>query len=71
MRRKEPETISFPNSKAIKATRTDVLVEVDGKQRWVPQRWIHDDSEIWRAGDEGVLVVEEWWVEENGWLDEE
>lgn len=62
--RKEPETISFPNVRALDSNSKGVLVAIDGEERWVPQSVIHDDSEVWRKGDEGVLVLCEWWVAE-------
>lgn len=69
--RKEPETISFPNVRALDVDpRRGVLAAIDGEERWIPQNVIHDDSEVWRKGDEGVLVLQEWWVAET-WLGDE
>lgn len=33
---------------------------------WVPQSQIHDDSEVWKPGQTGRLVVNEWWAEKKG-----
>jgi len=33
---------------------------------WVPKSVLHDDSEVWKKGDEGDLVVKHWWAEKNG-----
>lgn len=35
---------------------------------WIPQSQITDDSEVWKEGDEGKLVVTEWFAEKKGWL---
>jgi Ser-tRNA(Ala) deacylase AlaX len=43
-----------------------ILVSVAGKALWIPKSVLHDDSEVWKAGDEGVLVVNEWWAEREG-----
>ena len=40
--------------------------EDDGdKQFWVPKSVVHDDSEAWKKGDTGKLVVKAWWWEKN------
>ncbi|MFA4971166.1 MAG: hypothetical protein WC683_01040 [bacterium] len=35
---------------------------------WVPQSQVHEDSEVYQEGDEGTLVVSEWWAEQQGWM---
>jgi hypothetical protein len=35
----------------------------DGKERWVPQSCVHEDSEVWNDGDTGKLVVKAWFAE--------
>ena len=42
---------------------TELAVKVrfdDGRIEWIPQSHIHDDSEVWKAGQKGTLVVSEW-----------
>ena len=34
---------------------------------WVPQSQIHDDSDVWKEGDSGALVVTRWIAEQKGW----
>lgn len=38
----------------------------DGRKVWVPQSQIHEDSEVWRKGDFGILVISEWFAIEKG-----
>jgi hypothetical protein len=52
-------TVEF-TAKAIKSTDAAVLCEIDGEEMWIPQSQIHDDSEVWKEGDEGKLVVSQW-----------
>lgn len=33
---------------------------------WVPKSVVHDDSEVWKDGDKGDLVVKQWWAEKEG-----
>jgi hypothetical protein len=44
-----------------------VLVDFGKKEVWVPQAAVHDDSEIWRKGDSGKLVVKSWFARARGW----
>ncbi len=39
----------------------------DDDEAWVPSSQIHDDSEVYREGDEGRLVVTRWIAEKKGW----
>ena len=32
---------------------------------WIPKSQISDDSEVYSLGDQGNLVVSEWWAELN------
>lgn len=33
---------------------------------WFPKSQIDDDSEVWRKGDEGMLVVSAWIAQQKG-----
>lgn len=33
---------------------------------WIPKSVITDDSEVWKDGDAGTLVVEDWFAEKEG-----
>ena len=35
---------------------------------WIPQSQIHDDSEVWRAGDTGRLVLTRWIARQKGFV---
>jgi len=39
-----------------------------GEERWIPKSMIHDDSEVYDAGDNssGELVIKGWWAEQEG-----
>lgn len=36
------------------------LRDFKDKEVWVPKSQIHADSEVWKSGDSGVLVVSRW-----------
>lgn len=37
-------------------------------EAWVPYNCVHEDSEVYRKGDHGTLLVKDWWAEKKGWL---
>ncbi len=43
-----------------------LCVPESGEQFWVPKSCVHDDSEAFKKGDSGKLVVKTWWAEKNG-----
>ena len=38
------------------------------KPEWIPQSQVHEDSEVWKVGDVGDLVVTGWWARKQGWV---
>jgi hypothetical protein len=55
-----PQELYRCQAKAKRASAAALLVDIDGKDYWIPQSQIHEDSEVWKAGDEGELVIPEW-----------
>jgi hypothetical protein len=57
---------------AIKETDSAILVEADlfDEEQWIPKSQIHDDSEVFDAGDnsDGTLVVKEWFARKKEWI---
>lgn len=45
-----------------------ILVVIDGmgKNLWIPKSQIHDDSEVYRDGQQGEVVVTQWWAGKQG-----
>jgi hypothetical protein len=38
------------------------------KEEWIPQSQIHVDSEVYKTGDEGKLVIYNWLAYQRGWF---
>lgn len=36
------------------------------KPIWIPQSLVHDDSEVYKPGQKGSLIVPEWWALKEG-----
>lgn len=43
-----------------------VRLEEDDRELWVPQSQISDNSEVWKNGDFGELVISRWFAEKEG-----
>lgn len=54
---------------ALRETEKAILFkQEDGEEYWVPKSQIHDDSEVWKEGDEGILIVTEWFARKMEWI---
>ena len=53
--------------RCIKETDKAILVDVEGEEVWIPKSQVHDDSEVWKADQEGELVVSSWFARKRGW----
>jgi len=60
------EELYHCQAKAIAESEKAIKVVIDGEAHWIPQSQIHDDSEVWKKGDEGELVVTQWIAEQKG-----
>jgi len=52
---------------------TDRAIKVEApdfgdEQIWIPQSQITEDSEVYKLGTEGTLVVSDWFAEKEGWV---
>ena len=59
----------FENAKCTAQTDKAILVEAPAldEPTWIPQSQIDDDSEVYKPGTEGDLIVSDWWAEKQGW----
>jgi hypothetical protein len=37
-------------------------------ERWVPKSCVHEDSEVYKDGTDGELVVVHWFADKKGWV---
>jgi hypothetical protein len=58
--------VTIRDAKCIRQTEKAILVEVEGEQFWIPQSQVEDDSEVYKAGTEGDLVISDWIAEQKG-----
>ena len=60
------ENSSKYKSSTEKETERALLVEVEGEEFWLPKSMIDDDSEVYKDGPEGTLVIPLWLAEKHG-----
>ena len=62
--------ITFPDCHAIRLSNSGLalLIQLPDREQpvWIPQSQIDDDSEVYKPGDEGTLVVSEWFATQKG-----
>jgi hypothetical protein len=64
------DPITLEKATVLRGSSKAVLVrfEHEGESRteWFPLSQVHDDSEVWNVGDEGVMLVTRWIASEKG-----
>lgn len=58
--------VEFEKVKVTKETDKALLCVIEGKEVWMPKSQIHEDSKVFKEGDEGTLTVSEWIATEKG-----
>jgi len=57
----------------IRETEKAILVafkEEEEEPEWIPKSQVHDDSTVYKKGDEGVLIVTRWFAKQKGWTED-
>lgn len=60
------EKVRLEDAYGKKKTAKALICEIDGDEYAVPDSQIDDDSEVFEEGDEGTLIVNEWWARKAG-----
>jgi hypothetical protein len=64
--------MTYKIEKAVCVAETSKAICVEAEEFdervWIPQSQIDEDSEVYSKGDEGMLIVSEWWAEKQGWM---
>lgn len=62
----EGEPVEFENIRCEYETSKAIFVNIEGIKCWIPKSQIHDNSEVYKAGTEGTLVITEWIAVKKG-----
>ncbi len=55
----------FTGVTVVRQTAKALLVDIDGDEVWIPQSQIDDDSEVYKEGTSGKLVISQYIAEEK------
>jgi hypothetical protein len=66
--RDDEDTVEFDDVAAVGETDKALCCLIESETHWVPKSQIHDNSEIYKKGHEGRLVVSRWFAEQKGWV---
>lgn len=67
MENKNWDNVTINNAKGLHTSDGGALkVEVDGDTCWIPMKLIDEDSECYKKGTEGTLIIPMWLAEEKG-----
>jgi hypothetical protein len=61
-RRPDPseDDVRLEDVRCLRATEKAILCEIEGDEVWIPQSQVTEDSEVWKPGQEGTLVITRW-----------
>ena len=72
MKEYDAKNVSEDDAQCLSESPKALLVLIAGREHWVPKSQIHDDSEVYKRGDRGKLVMSKWIATERGlWEREE
>jgi hypothetical protein len=61
------EDARFPSTLCVHETASAIRVRLeDGRAQWIPKSVVSEDSEVWKHGDEGELVIAGWFALKEG-----
>jgi hypothetical protein len=67
----DDKNIVVPGVECVRDGDRAILVVIDGTEHWIPQSQIHGDSDVWKRGDKGKLIITKWIGAKRGLCEEE
>lgn len=58
--------VSFHDIECNRATDKAILVDILGEEQWIPKSAISDDSEVYKSGTSGTLIISAWIAKTKG-----
>lgn len=63
---RQTEQVELEDCDCSEETKLAIRINYDGKFWWIPKSLIHDDSEVYKKGTSGTLVIPEWFAAKEG-----
>ena len=60
------EWVSYEEVTVLYESEKAILCEIDEEEMWIPKSQIHDDSEVYKMGSEGILIISKWIAKKKG-----
>jgi hypothetical protein len=60
--------VLFETTKALQVFSKDFFESSGTNVEWFPKSAIHDDSEVYKTGDVGVLIIKDWFAIKKNWV---
>lgn len=58
--------VEFEGIKCTGETEKAILVKIEGTRHWIPKNQVDDDSDVYKTGTDGTLIISEWIAKEKG-----
>ena len=64
------DQVEFENAVCVAASSKAIRVRLEDRDEeiWIPQSVVSEDSEVWKPGDRGTLIIPEWFALKNGMI---
>ncbi len=67
----DEKNVAIDGVECIRHTDRAALVIINGEEHWLPQSHINADSEVFKRGDSGKLIITKWIACKRGLWEEE
>jgi hypothetical protein len=62
----DDDTCRFEDVLCTYSTPKAIKVTIEDEEHWIPQSQVHDDSEVYKTGQRGTLVITRWIAQQRG-----
>ena len=60
------DTFTLEDIEVIKETAKALLVDFEDESYWIPKSQVDDDSEVWKMGQKGDMIITHWITSQMG-----
>lgn len=60
------EVVEFLDCQSKEDSGLALLIVIEGKAYWIPKSTIDDNSEVYRANQQGKFIIKRWMAEKKG-----
>ena len=64
------DTFTLEDIEVIKETAKALLVDFEDESYWIPKSQVDDDSEVWKMGQKGDMIITHWIAGQMGFTED-